>query len=105
MLTPLEEYEEQVREKIVKGLLKEGFTYIKCSSGMGFGIVQGKKTFAIKKGSEHEALEWAKTNYPSILAINKSDLAKVLKPLLSVPEWFEEKQGDPHLSVRAAEEL
>lgn len=104
-LLPVKEYEEQIRAKLIKELFKVGFDYVKTTSGMGFGIVSGRKTYLIKKGREGEALEWAKENYPSILAISKPDLNKVLKPMLNLPEFFEEKVGEPHLSVRGAEEL
>lgn len=99
-IEPLKEREDEIREKLVKGLLSKGFQYIKTTSGMGFGIVQGRKTFMIKAGQERAAIEWAQQNYPGLLTLNKSDLAKVLKPALEIPPFFEEKVGDPHLSVR-----
>jgi hypothetical protein len=67
--------------------------------------VQGRKTFTIKKGQEREAIAWAQETYPGLLTINKSDLAKVLKPMLTTPEFFEEKIGEPHLSVRTTAEV
>lgn len=102
-LEPIKEYEEQIREKLAKGLLQKGFKYIKTTSGIGFGIIDGRKTYIVKKGYEQEALEWAKKEYPSVLSISKTDLGKVLKPMLSLPEFFEEKVGEPYLAVRKAE--
>lgn len=104
LLVPLKEYEEQIREKLVDELLKVGFTYVKTTSGKGFGIVQGKKTYTIVKGREQDAIQWAQSHYPAILSINKSDLGKVLKPMLTLPEFFEEKVGESHLAVRSANE-
>lgn len=104
-IEPLKEREDEIREKLVKGLLSKGFQYIKTTSGMGFGIVQGRKTFMIKAGQERAAIEWAQQTYPGLLTLNKSDLAKVLKPMLEVPAFFEEKTGDPHLSVRTENQL
>lgn len=99
-LEPIKEREDQIREELVKGLLKKGFQYIRTTSGLGFGIVQGRKTFMIKAGAEFAAIKWAEENFPGLLTLNKSDLAKVLKPMLEIPPFFEEKVGDPHLSVR-----
>jgi hypothetical protein len=102
-IEPVKEYEEQLRAKLIKELFMKGFQYIKTSSGSGFGIVSGRKTYTIAKGREQEAISWAQSHYPAVLSINKSDLAKVLKPMLTIPEFFEEKMGEAFLQVRASE--
>lgn len=100
-LVPIEEKEEKIRQTIVNSLLANGLQYIKTSSGLSFGIVQGRKTYEIVK--EKEAIEWAQESYPGLLTLRKADLAKVLKPMLSVPPFFAEKVGEPHLAVRTQE--
>lgn len=102
-IAPHKEKIDAIRAELVAGLLKQGFQYIKTTSGLGFGIVQGRKTFLIKKGQEAVAIKWAQEAYPGLLTINKADLAKVLKPMLAVPDFFEEKVGEAHLSVRTSD--
>lgn len=103
-IAPIKEREEKIRELLTQSLLKKGFKYVKTTSGLGFGIVDGRKTYTIVKGREQEAIQWAQKDFPGLLAINKPDLAKVLKPMLTIPEFFEEKVGEPHLSVRNNED-
>lgn len=103
-LEPLKEYEKQTRTKLLETLSKKGWKFVKATSGLGFGVTDGKTTFTIKEGREEEALAWAKTEYPSILSIAAPKLAKVLKPMLTIPEFFEKKVGEPHLSVRSNED-
>ena len=103
---PIKEREEKVREMLTKELIKKGFQYIRTTSGLGFGLVAGRTTFAIKKhpGMRERAIEWVKDHYPAALSVASADLNKILKPMLEVPEFFERKQGEPHLSVRTQEE-
>lgn len=104
-LAPIKEYEEQTREKLLIALKKKGYKFVKTTSGMGFGITSGKTTFGVVEGQEQEALEYVKTEFPAALAINKTTLAKILKPMLTLPKFFEMKEGEPHLTVRGSEEL
>lgn len=103
-LKTVKEYEDQVRSQILLGLQKKGYKFIKTTSGLGFGITLGRKTFAIKMGSEEVALKWAQENYPSLLTISNSKLGQVVKPMLNRPEFVEEKVGNSFLSVRASED-
>lgn len=103
-LDPIKERIEKIRGQIVKELLRMGWKSVNATSGLGFGLVDGKKTFFIKKGMEEKALAWIKEHYPAVLSINKADLNKVLKPLLELPDFFEEKVSEPHLAVRTTEE-
>ena len=104
VLDTIKEYEKQTREKLLETLTNKGWKFVKATSGLGFGITDGKTTFGIKEGYEEAALEWAKTEYPSVLSIAAPKLAKVLKPMLTIPEFFEVKKGEPHLSVRSNDE-
>lgn len=102
-LKPIQEREDAQRADLIKELFRVGFDYVKTTSGKGFGIVRGKKTYTIVKGREQDAITWAQKEYPAVLSINKADLGKVLKPMLKIPDFFEEKIGEPHLQVRSAD--
>lgn len=103
----LEQQEEEIRAQLIKGLLSKGIQFIKTTSGLAFGVVQGRKTFPIKKGMEGEALSWVQKNYPAALSVSAAKLTKILKPMLpsQLPDFVEEKVGEPHLSVRGSEEV
>ena len=103
-LDPIQQEIEDVRTELTKYLLSIGREYTRTTSGLGLGIVRGRVTFAVKKGMEDIALEWAKKEYPAILSIAAAKLNKVVQPLMELPEFIERKQGEPHLSVRASEE-
>lgn len=99
-LKELQDLEDKLYGEILPNMQGRGLDMVRTSSGLTYILVSGRKTFTIKKGMEQTAITWAQTNFPGILSINKSDLAKVLKPMLEVPAFFEEKVGEPHLSVR-----
>ncbi len=103
-LAPYKEKEEAVRAELLDALRKKGYKFVKTTSGLGFGITAGKTTFVVKEGMDEKALEYVKSEYPSALTINKATLNKILKPMLTLPEYFEAREGEPHLSVRGAEE-
>lgn len=103
VLSPYQEKEKEIRAELMDTMQKKGWKFARATSGLGFGITQGRKTFAVKKGMEETALEWAKTNFPSILTLSASKLAQIVKPMLTPPEFIEEKVGDPYLTVRQQE--
>lgn len=106
-LVPLKELkddEDKLRTEMVVQMLKKGYKFVRTDSGLGFGITDGRKTFAIKKGSEAIAVKWALQEYPAILSISTAKLAQVLKPMLDeLPPFVEEKTGDPFLTIRQQE--
>jgi hypothetical protein len=51
-LAPYKHQEEHLRAEICKELIAKGLQYVKTTSGLGYGLVQGRKTFIIKKGEE-----------------------------------------------------
>lgn len=100
LITPFKDKEAELRTKLLETMQKKGYKYVSATSGLGWGISLGRKTFAIKKGMEETALEWAKENFPAILSISSPKLAQVLKPMLELPAFAEEKVGEPFLTVR-----
>lgn len=105
-MQPLQQREQEIRTELTEGLLKKGYKYIKTTSGLGFGIVAGRVSHAIKKfpGSREKAVQWAQEHYPAILSISGADLNKVAIHLAELPSFIERKEGQPHLSVRTTEE-
>lgn len=100
LLTPFKDKEAELRTKLLETMQKKGYKYVSATSGLGWGITLGRKTFAIKKGMEEKAVNWAKENFPMILSISSPKLAQVVKPMLELPEFIEEKTGEPFLTVR-----
>lgn len=100
LMTPFKDKEAELRAKLLETMQKKGYKYVSATSGLGWGITLGRKTFAIKKGMEEKALEWAKQNFPAILSISSPKLAQVVKPMLELPEFIEEKTGEAFLTVR-----
>lgn len=103
VLIPYQEKEKEIRAELMQTMQQKGWKFARATSGLGFGITLGRKTFAVKKGMEETALEWAKTNFPSILTLSAAKLAQVVKPMLELPAFVEEKVGEPFLSVRQQE--
>jgi hypothetical protein len=103
-LAPYKEQEEELRAEICEELVKRGLQYVKTTSGLGYGLVKGRVTFAIKKGMEDAGIKWALEAYPSILTVSAAKLNKVVQPMMELPEFIERKEGEPHLSVRTTEE-
>lgn len=103
LLEPFKEKEKQIRVDLIDTMQKKGWKFARATSGLGFGITLGRKTFAVKKGLEETALEWAKKNFPSILTLSAPKLAQVVKPMLELPEFIEERVGEPFLTVRQQE--
>lgn len=103
-MKPFEEREDEIRAELVKGLLKKGLSYVKTTSGMGFGMVAGKVSWKIKDGQEQTAIQWAIQEFPGLLSIAAAKLNKVVQPMLNPPKFIERKEGEPHLSVRTTEE-
>lgn len=103
LLEPFKEKEKQIRADLIDTMQKKGWKFARATSGLGFGITLGRKTFAVKKGLEETALEWAKKNFPSILTLSAPKLAQVIKPMLELPEFIEERMGEPFLTVRQQE--
>lgn len=99
VLSPYQEKEKEIRTELMQTMQQKGWKFARATSGLGFGITHGRHTFAIKKGMEETALEWAKANFPSILTLSASKLAQVVKPMLELPAFLEEKTGDPFLTV------
>lgn len=100
MLKPLEEEEEKIRAEMCGGLLKKGLKYVRTTSGLSFGLVDGRTSFKVKTGFEEKAIDWAQKNFPSLLTFSSAKLNQVLKPMLNPPDFFEKKEGEPHLAVR-----
>lgn len=104
VLAPIKEEEDRIRAELLDTMQKKGWKFARATSGLGFGITNGRKTFAIKKGSEAIAVKWALQEYPAILSVSTAKLAQVLKPMLDeLPPFVEEKVGEPFLSVRQQE--
>lgn len=99
LMTPFKDKETELRTKLLETMQKKGYKYVSATSGLGWGITLGRKTFAIKKGMEETALEWAKKNFPSILTLSNPKLNQVVKPMLELPAFIEEKVGEPFLTV------
>jgi hypothetical protein len=102
-LEPLQDRGDAIRTELRDYLIKIGRDFTRTSSGLGLGIVKGRVTYAVKKGMEAQALEWAKTEYPSVLSIAAAKVTRVAQPMLELPEFIERKEGLPHLSVRTSE--
>lgn len=100
----LEEREDEIRAELVKGLLKTGLSYVKTTSGMGFGMVAGRVSWKVKDGQEQQAIQWAIAEFPGLLSIASAKLNKVVQPMLNPPEFVERKEGEPHLAVRTTED-
>lgn len=103
-LLPFQEKEAQIRSELMDTMQKKGWKFARATSGLGFGITQGRKTFAIKEGMAEKAVNWAIKSFPALLTLSSSKLAKVVKPMLELPEFIEEKVGEPYLTVRQSEE-
>lgn len=104
LLLPFQEKEKEIRSSIITDMVKKGRKAVSTTSGMVFFITQGRKTFAIKEGMAEKAVNWAIKSFPAILTLSSSKLAKVVKPMLELPEFIEEKVGEPYLTVRQSEE-
>lgn len=103
-ILPFKKREEEIREELVKSLLKKGLEYVRTSSGLSFGLVSGRVTFKVKKGKEQQALKWALEEYPSIVSLTAAKLNKVAQPMLDLPDFLERTAGEPHLAVRTNNE-
>lgn len=103
VLAPFEEKERELRQQLLEKMRQKGYKYVSATSGLGWGITNGRKTFAIKKGMEETAMAWALKDFPAILAISTAKLGQVIKPMLNLPEFVEEKKGEDFLTVRQAE--
>lgn len=103
LLIPIKEREDKIREDLVKGMLKQGFKFIRTDSGLSFGVTDGRTTFKVKKGMEPIAIQWAQENYPGLLSLASAKLNQVVKPMLQPPEFLERIEGEPFLSVRSTE--
>lgn len=100
IMKPLQEKEEIIRSEMVSGLLKKGLKFVRTSSGLGFGMVDGRVSYKVIKGREHEALDWAIKEFPGVLSIAAGKLNSVVQPMLNPPEFIERTQGEPHLAVQ-----
>lgn len=103
LLAPFQEKEKEIRVSLIETMQKKGWKFARATSGLGFGITQGRKTYGIIKGMEEKSMEWATKNFPSILTISAAKLAQVVKPMLELPDFVEEKLGEPFLTVRQQE--
>lgn len=103
-LAPYKAEEEKLRAEIVASLLKSGLDWCRTSSGLSFGLVDGKTSFPIKEGREQEAIAYAQKNYPATLSIAMAKWNKIMKPLMELPDFVERRQAGKHLSVRTVED-
>lgn len=103
LLKPLEEKEEQIRADLLARLLTKGLKYVKTTSGLAFGVTDGRTTFKVKKGMEPLAIQWAQENYPGLLSLASAKLNQVVKPMLHPPGFLEHTIGAPFLSVHSTE--
>lgn len=105
-LEPFKKREEEIREAAIKELKARGHKSTKTDSGLTFVLVDGRITYGIKKvpGMKEAAVKYFMENNPNVLTIGAADLAKVVKPMLTLPEFVEKKEGAPFLQVRGAEE-
>lgn len=103
LLAPFEEKEKELRGTLLETMKKKGYKYVSATSGMGWGITAGRKTFGIKKGMEEVAMQWALKDFPNILTISSPKLTQIVKPMLTPPDFVEEKVGEDFLTVRQNE--
>lgn len=103
LLTPFKEKETELRAKLLDTMKKKGYKYVSATSGLGWGITHGRRTYTIKKGMEETAMQWALNDFPAILTISSAKLAQIVKPMLTPPDFVEEKIGDDFLTVRQNE--
>lgn len=103
LMIPFKDKETELRTKLLDTMKKKGYKYVSATSGLGWGITHGRHTYTIKKGMEETAMQWALNDFPAILTISSAKLAQVVKPMLTPPEFVEEKIGDDFLTVRQNE--
>lgn len=101
LLDPIKEKEDEIRAELVTGMLKQGFKFLKTTSGLSFGVTDGRVTFKVKSGMEPLAIKWASENYPGILSLASAKLNAVVKPMLHQPEFIERVEGSPFLTIRS----
>jgi len=102
VLEPLKAQEKELRASLAESLLRRGLSFVKTTSGLGFGLVT-RSTFGIKEGQEDKAREWAIKN--GFVQPDKGRISAFFKKVLpsETPDWIEERVTRS-LQVRGSEE-
>lgn len=103
-LDPLQVREKELRALIVIEAVKRHEKYPTTSSGFGFVVKDGRVSYKVRKGKEHEALKYLMEVFPGVLAPSAAKLNDVMQPMLTLPTFIERIENAPTLAIRTTEQ-